>query len=636
MALLSPFQTLPMLIVEKVVEYLEERARNSFDTEYDIDIDKYNRWKVVRWLLWVSERWRVAALSVICDNCELHFNNLSNGFDVRYPALPTNLSVSQYRIERLVKRVVVSAPSWNDLGSGKFSSAFSRSALELPTFPTAATLMVCMDDHGAMYSQKTRRGNHSAPRVAESDRDKETIDFARCLRQITPAATGVIVFFRSPSSTTRKNRGQCNNLVLQLCRGNISRLYVESKTERTLPTLKLHSLTGLTSITQGLTMACAPLAQVAYLNVGTLQELNLVRLEEEEDWRTLIYGGTTTPAVYSRLTKLFLGFAAGQAVRNWAAIEDAVSFPALLEMALVGDYPFSDDLLFRGNGQTLRKLFLHFRVLARNALGRFNVFNRSGATRMNLININLSDDVDEVFVAIQSDDYIAQQIRGILEATVVLTLMGTLSAELLLRALKTAANNATVRELNVFSNRLDSSEALSIISAIPSLEILSSELSEIPSNAKAFLSSEYLSALHEKYPIANSNFRQLNVPDVHYYDDLTDEESDDSDDNFFRSCPRCGYDCIYGGCGYYDTDTDSSDSESEEDNIGFEQMNAKAKFARRVAIVAVHIAVLCPNFKHVVLPLEMREAFSRNATVAMAGRPFLPHVNTLSRLVYPQ
>ncbi|KAJ2340368.1 hypothetical protein GGH91_004195, partial [Coemansia sp. RSA 2671] len=152
----------------------------------------------------------------------------------------------------------------------------------------------------------------------------------------------------------------------------------------------------------------------------------------------------------------------------------------------------------------------------------------------------------------------------------------------------------------------------------------------------AFLSSEYLSALHEKYPIANSNFRQLNVPDVHYYDDLTDEESDDSDDNFFRSCPRCGYDCIYGGCGYYDTDTDGSDSESEEDNIGFEQMNAKAKFARRVAIVAVHIAALCPNFKHVVLPLEMREAFSRNATVAMAGRPFLPHVNTLSRLVYPQ
>ncbi|KAJ2489210.1 hypothetical protein IWW37_004191 [Coemansia sp. RSA 2050] len=95
MTLFSPFQTLPMLIVEKVVEYLEGRARNSFDTKFDISISKYNREKVVHQLLWVSERWRVAALSVLCDNCVIHFNNSSKGFDVKYPALPGDFSFPQ-------------------------------------------------------------------------------------------------------------------------------------------------------------------------------------------------------------------------------------------------------------------------------------------------------------------------------------------------------------------------------------------------------------------------------------------------------------------------------------------------------------------------------------------------------------
>ncbi|KAJ2486906.1 hypothetical protein IWW37_005440 [Coemansia sp. RSA 2050] len=111
MTLPSPFQTLPTLIVEKVVEYLEGRARNSFDTELGLDIDEYNDCKAAQQLLYVSESWRVAALSVICDNCEIHFNGSSKGFDVEYPALPGDFSFSQYHIERLVKRVVVSAPS---------------------------------------------------------------------------------------------------------------------------------------------------------------------------------------------------------------------------------------------------------------------------------------------------------------------------------------------------------------------------------------------------------------------------------------------------------------------------------------------------------------------------------------------
>ncbi|KAJ2882037.1 hypothetical protein IWW38_005712, partial [Coemansia aciculifera] len=39
----SPFQSLPLLIVRKVVEYLEGRSSNSFD----VDVVKHNKGKAV-------------------------------------------------------------------------------------------------------------------------------------------------------------------------------------------------------------------------------------------------------------------------------------------------------------------------------------------------------------------------------------------------------------------------------------------------------------------------------------------------------------------------------------------------------------------------------------------------------------
>ncbi|KAJ2404601.1 hypothetical protein GGF41_007189, partial [Coemansia sp. RSA 2531] len=77
--MVSPtFQTLPMLIVELVVEYLEERTRASLDGS----IERHNSNKLVLTpLLWVSESWRLAALSSICDNCSLVFNNSAKGYE---------------------------------------------------------------------------------------------------------------------------------------------------------------------------------------------------------------------------------------------------------------------------------------------------------------------------------------------------------------------------------------------------------------------------------------------------------------------------------------------------------------------------------------------------------------------------
>ncbi|KAJ2879404.1 hypothetical protein H4R27_005330, partial [Coemansia aciculifera] len=100
----------------------ERIYENSFNTDISIDMDKYNMAKACGQLLWVSECWCIAAIKIVCDNCEIDFESSPKGFDVRYPAFPPNFGFAQYHMEKMVKRVAVYAPSWSDIGGGKLGS----------------------------------------------------------------------------------------------------------------------------------------------------------------------------------------------------------------------------------------------------------------------------------------------------------------------------------------------------------------------------------------------------------------------------------------------------------------------------------------------------------------------------------
>ncbi|KAJ2866594.1 hypothetical protein GGH94_001401 [Coemansia aciculifera] len=90
MTLQPQFQSLPIVVTEKIIEILYP-------------------------LLSVSEAWCEAALVSICDNCKVIFNDAHRVFDVTYPAWPADFSYPGFHKTRLVRQVVVTAPSWKDM-----------------------------------------------------------------------------------------------------------------------------------------------------------------------------------------------------------------------------------------------------------------------------------------------------------------------------------------------------------------------------------------------------------------------------------------------------------------------------------------------------------------------------------------
>ncbi|KAJ2103211.1 hypothetical protein GGI16_003034 [Coemansia sp. S142-1] len=537
------FQTLPMLIVRKVIEYLEGRSRTSFD----IDINKHNEKKaVLAPLLMVSEGWRTAALESICDNCTIAFNYSSRAIKVTIPAWPASFSYPRFRKSRLVKRVVVPLYLRQFVCDGAFCEALS----------TIHTTTVTTKEN--------------------------VVDFARSLLRLTPVARNVSLWFLSFSETGPSYEKLYDALVSELYKGKVTSLdvrYTLGQAAQTLASefplsLGLQGISELTSIAHGPDVSRAPFARLAYHNAATLKMLD-IEIAEEKNWLDLIYGGTEVSAIYSELESLSLKVVVVPYTTTWAAVNDAALFSKLLTLDLSGGYPFDDDLIFRGNGGTLQYLQIPFGAIAQNTLGRFGGLKRSEVTRMNRISIGEVTVQNKAFVDGSAEVPIEQQVQHMLEVAVTLKQDEDTTSLRMYRAIRDTPGTATLQHLELRNIRILTSSIIKVVSAIPSLASCSCNLfmlglfEDIPVEERP-------SRLHKKYYPLSSNFRTWRVLDA--------DDKDTPIDIIVHS--------------------------------------------------AMLLAVLCPNFVHVDLPLKLRNDFGRKIAWASFNGPFKPYAESVGRLVY--
>ncbi|KAJ2458922.1 hypothetical protein GGF42_001772 [Coemansia sp. RSA 2424] len=362
-------------------------------------------------------------------------------------------------------------------------------------------------------------------------------------------------------------------LATELFRGRVNSVEIWSWPRDVVLSLDLHDIHGLTRITHGVNVSCATFARLAYLNAGTLQTLGLV-LSGEENWLNLIFGETGEPVVYANLSSLTLWAGKMTYAETWGVIEDVEPFPALSALDIYDGYPFGDDLLFRGNGNTLQSLCLPFRAIASNTLGRHNVLGRSRVARMNYFQIGKVTSADEEFMAANAGTPIRQQIHRILEVSLSLTILSDSDSHHMYSAICTASNATAIQSLDFANMAFDASQIIRTVAALPSLVSFTCSVSGCGPEIEAILTSERPSTLHAKhYPLSR---------------------------RFMKLCVA---------------------------------YNASAS-AKSLAQAAMLLAVVCPSLRTVEVLPTLRNEFSREIAWAMLNSVYRPYADRLRDLIY--
>ncbi|KAJ2875942.1 hypothetical protein GGH93_001147 [Coemansia aciculifera] len=328
-------------------------------------------------------------------------------------------------------------------------------------------------------------------------------------------------------------------------------------------------LSELASITHGAKVPCSPIARLAYHNACTLKELHIAPTAPD-DWSSLIRCGHQAPVAYTSLASLSMDITKSLDTRSWTTVKGVVPFPVLSQLDISGAYPFADDALFRGNRGMLHRLSIPFSAIAKNALGRFNVLERNGITWINPIH---TVQISGTPWFAPSDNFVREQVHGILKASTTLQLGCDTSIGLMLTALCTAPNTAILQHLTLSDKRCALADIISIVYALTSLVSLTSQVCGVGMEIGLIPENEHPSTLYETYYPLSSSFRKLRVPSVANAD------------------------------------------------IG------------RVSIVAMQIAIVCPSFAYVDLPYELCEEFRDSVTWSTNNDLFKSYGDALRRLM---
>ncbi|KAJ2417142.1 hypothetical protein H4218_003457 [Coemansia sp. IMI 209128] len=590
MSSLSHFQTLPVLLVEMIVEYVGKHTRNTFDDQ----IRKHNKRKsILRPLLHVSVVWRSVVMSNICDNCVIRLKYFSNSVDVKYPAWPDGLTYPRTHRTIFVKRVTIWVPFWSEISKGKFTeaNAILRSKGSNVVFPNATSLVLYFfkpRERQPLRLDNFILGNPlapppppPAPKPIVPVSPEIVSGLARFLKRLAPGVTSVTGTFHIDGRLDANPERPFDDLLTMLCKGNVNTFRAYSYHYSSRVTLDSLPIAGLTSLVHQNSMVCPPFGRLARLNASTLTRLT-VGLLEPEDWPTFIIGEDEKPVVYPCLITLRIHITHGIQYRyetTLPPINNAAPFPNITALEVKGAYPFDDDMIFRGNGATLKNLRIPVLAIHSKILSRFNVLGRSGVSRMNAIHIDMLSDwlmdrriISRLFT--EDDTSMMDQFPIILETATTMTLGSDTKLYHAFKALCKAPPMAVLQHLTIKAPVYTTLQIIQVIQAIPTLKSFACDLSKkVSGSTEAMPDHELPATLREKYYPLSHNFTKLTAS--------------------------------RGGC----------------------------VSTNKMAIAAMQIAIICPSFNFVEVLPGLRKDLKHKIGLAMAKDRFKPYADLVRHLL---
>ncbi|KAJ2883488.1 hypothetical protein H4R27_002731 [Coemansia aciculifera] len=549
-----------------VVDHIENGSRQTFDGLKNAYVERST---LPMPLLWVCRNLREAVLARYCNNYQL-FIRSKEWVKSEFYSWPYGLQDPGPTAHHLVKYLTI-VTDIHTVFSGCASKILCQAPYNGCPFPKARSLVCNVywsppppqqagQDHSAIYPPKTEANIRA---------------FALQVKQMAPMVDDIVVHPCYVSDDLHPAAGHLfGYLIAQL--NQLASCVKYTSSFSNIPMLQHSgSLDGLVHFTYEKRNATDGthelLTQLVRRNAPTLQvlEIKLFRVRDVADLVRDSDGGYTE---YPCLKTLKLNVWMNMDESPLSVADGVVLFPALRHLSILGDYPFDDDVLFRGNSAILEYLSIMPAHETCQIICEHKVFTPTSHPKLQCVKVEWLPDYMEygfdLFVEC------LQFVLGIAPGASVRSIADLRDREWIPLTLNLLADHVLMQILYLPDTRLLLSDVIGLIKSLPLLSDLLCESTRLDVSDEGFASEEFAAQLNLLSDLKRERFR----------------------------CWRLGH----------------SERDSLEDT----------------AMCVLTVALACPNFNHVALPKFVHTEFMTMLEETIEMDRFKQDTPRLRRLLF--
>ncbi|KAJ2584367.1 hypothetical protein GGH95_000431 [Coemansia sp. RSA 1836] len=493
MSSLSPFQLLPLHVVEIVVDHIAGSKRRihaghgSPEEQAELQMP----------LLWVCRNFRNVVYSRFCRDYELTLDGDKGTVDFARPSWPDSLEQASHQTQHLAKELQIELDIWN-IYSGKSLDMLSRAPYDTLIFPLVRSLAFFF------VSPSQRK-----PKLTVlKDMVVANIDaFVQRIRRMVPMASEIKVETGSYSHDVHPNLSHYfSSLVSQLYQhpGRVVRCSLNCA----VPYWQQQELTRIIVQPSNLDYNTSEsIMQLARQNALTLHTLDLAL--EVDDIACLIQDTNGGHVSYPRLHVLRLTVLSEANDEQLPTFADAEPFPALQHLRISDQYPFGDETPLRGNAATLESLDVCIGAESVETFNSHKVFTPASHPKLCSVKLELAHGlVSEKF---GSDDACMRFILGIGSGAFVRTITSSDPDQGLSTALPLLHDCTSIQVLELPNTDVNFWDAIELIKALPvlsDLRTVAPQIGPIPTGTTLAKLPEYVLS---NYAAINERLRCWNL-----------------------------------------------------------------------------------------------------------------------------
>ncbi|KAJ2104031.1 hypothetical protein GGI09_000336 [Coemansia sp. S100] len=372
----SPFQLLPPHVVQLVVNHVAGSSRLQLSGVTSNSVE-YKRLLVP--LMRVCCNFRAIALPLYYRDFRLHLFVRTDEVDIEECSWTTHIDNSNSTHHLLAREIVIRVYVYN-ICEGQALQLLSAWPYDGCAFPQArklkCELVVCCTYAGE-------------PEYTYPGADDNTSAFIKRIKEMSPRVSEIYLGISYKSGDSAPGSGKHMRFLVSKLSELTDTTFFTDGCDELFKSPDLVPVCKLARISFKIKNDASQILHLARLNAMTLQTMGICSCGDVDISGLIRDPDDDKYIEYPRARTLIMWFRSDSAVLQRPNFKGAVPFPNLQRLVLGSGHPFGDDVLFRGNGATLKYLSLSLTSEFVTLLTRHNVFTSTSHPKLLYVAIHL-------------------------------------------------------------------------------------------------------------------------------------------------------------------------------------------------------------------------------------------------------